>query len=56
MTKLKRAKGKLIRYPRKEKRYEKLFFSDGELNELNQIAGEILKSYDKKADTLKEVK
>lgn len=56
MTKLKRAKGKLIRFPRREKRYEKLFFSEAELSNLNKIAGEILKSYEKKAGLLKEVK
>ncbi|MCI6660829.1 hypothetical protein [Campylobacter sp.] len=55
MTKPKRAKGKLIRYPRKEKCYEKLFFSDEELSSLNKIADQILKSYDKQS-SVKEVK
>lgn len=55
MTKPKRAKGKLIRYPRKEKRFEKLFFSDAELSGLSKIADQMLKSYDKQS-SIKEVK
>lgn len=46
MKKLKRAKGKLIRFPRKEKGSKELNFSANELSDLSKMAIQMIKNYE----------